>query len=127
MSEINPVRELHLLIKNEEQRILKSYPLEGRLGLMEISRSMDLAWINIDLGNVEYSEETTRMWQLFRFGINKAIYLFLDRSCNFPSFPLGKSTEMSKNWADSVLIHCGRLGLCEHFLEINRIGLNRAC
>ena len=125
MSEINPVRELHSLIKSEEQRILNSYPLEGRLGLMEISRSMDLAWINIDLGNVEYSEETTRMWQLFSFGINKAIYLFLDRSCNFPSFPLGKSTEMSKNWADSVLIHCGRLGLCEYFLEINRIGLSK--
>ena len=124
MLETDPVSELRSLINYEEQRILNSFPLERRLGLMEISRSMDLFWTSLNMGVVQDHEGVHGISQLITFGLNKAVHLFLDNSCNFSSFPLARSNEESKNWADSVLLHCGRLGLCEHLLEINRIGLS---
>jgi len=123
MKEINPVSELRSLINYEEQRILNSFSLESRLGLMEISRSMDLFWTSLNIGAVQQRREVYDTSELITFGLNKAVNLFLDHSCNFVSFPLARSTEESKNWADSVLLHCGRLGLCEHLLEVNRVGL----
>lgn len=123
MPEIDPTSGLRSLISYEEQRVLDSFLLERRLGLMEISRSMDLFWMSINTGAVQDSEQVDKVSQLITFGLNKAVHLFLDRSCGFPSFPLANSNGTSRRWADSVLIHCGRLGLCEHLLEISRVGL----
>ena len=125
MPEINPASELRSLIIHEEQRILDSFPLERRFGLMEIARSMDLFWANLSMGIVQDTEQVREVSQLITFGLNKAIHLFLDSSCNLPGFPLAKSNEGAKQWADSVLIHCGRLGVCEHLLEVCRVGLRK--
>jgi len=123
MPEVNPVSELRSLISYEEQRILNSFLLERRTGLMEISRSMDFYCASLNMGFLQNPEQFNELELLISFGLNKAIYLFLDHSCSFPSFPLSCSNEQDRIWANAVLNYCGHLGLCEHLLEINRIGL----
>jgi len=119
----SPVIELHSLIHYEERRIFNSFPLERRRGLIEIARSMDLFWTSLNLGIITASEQTREASQFITFGLNKSLHLFLDDSCGRPGFPLARSNNETNQWANSVLIHCGRLGLCEHLLEICRVGL----
>lgn len=115
-------QELIEIIRQEEQVILASFPLERRLAVMEISRAMDSFWVSIN-NSTEPLDDSHPVAQFIMFGLNKALSLFMDESCKYPSFPLMRSTDELQRWADSVLQHCGRLGICEHLLEICRIGL----
>jgi len=123
MPKLEPNDELRSLIKLEEQRILNSFPLDHRVGLTEIARSVDIWWTSINVGDISDQEQLHNVSELMTLGLNKALSLFLDESWESSGFPLARSDEESTQWANSVLMHCGRLGLCEYLLEICRIDL----
>jgi len=116
-------QELLNLVQQEQQRVRSSFPFEGRLGVMELARAMDKFWIWRHLNPIEDADDKRQVEQLTTFGLNKALSLFLDESCDRPDFPLARSTESWQQWADSVLQQCGQLGLCEHVIELHRTGL----
>jgi hypothetical protein len=118
----DPLEQLRDLVFKEEQKIFESFPLERRIGLMEIARSMDHGWL-MPYRGLPWESDWRRIEQLNEFGLNKALSLFVDGSTKGERFPLMPSTVASQQWADSVLQHCGRLGLCEHLIEVCRVGL----
>ncbi|MEZ4726961.1 MAG: hypothetical protein R3E79_07495 [Caldilineaceae bacterium] len=122
-SKDDPISNLRTLIHYEEHRILKSFPLERRKGLIDIVRSMDLLWFSYKMGANPDIDQVAETIKLFSYGLNKALFLFMDASCSLPGYPLGRSNKESQQWADSVLLHCGRLGAFELILEICRVGL----
>lgn len=119
---LEPSKELEALIHQEEKRIARSLPAEKRFGLMEIARAMDYHWVRGRLNLIKV-EEAFEVADLVEFGVNRAIRLCLDESTKFPLFPLTPSLKPHQEWSDSVLQICGRLGRCEHLLELCRLGL----
>lgn len=117
--------ELKRLIRQEEQRVLASFPLQRRAGLLELVRAMDAFFVYL-----HFSSETQRLGarveelkELYNFGCSKALSLFMDKSVHETGAPLFNSTRESKDWADSVLQHCGRLGICEMLIDMCRAGI----
>jgi hypothetical protein len=119
----NPRDELVAIIHQEEQRIRKTFPLERRLSVMELARAMDFYSSRRFLAQEEPSDDLVQITQLISYGLNKAIALFMDGEYIYPTYPIISSNEHSQQWADSVLINCGRLGVCEHLLEICKFNL----
>lgn len=129
---MNARSKLEQLIRREEQRALASFPLERRAGLLELVRSMDAFFVHL-----RFSPETQatagrtatgyarleELKELHSFGWSKALTLFMDKSVHQVGGPLFRSTRESRAWADSLLHHCGRLGICEMFLDMCRAGI----
>lgn len=125
MTDPKPSDVLTDIMSKEEARILASLPGERRWGLLELVRAIDHYFIYVlgldDSGREE--EIQSERWDLFRYGQSKAISLFTDRSSIAPGPSLTRSTQAHQRWADSVIGSCGRLGMCEMLLNLDRYGL----
>lgn len=107
-----------------ENIIVESFSKERRLDLIELARTMDYFFV----GRNFYSEwakskEVEVQSHLIAYGLHKVLSLTLDGSSKLESAPLFCSTSESQKWANSVFSLCGRLGYCEHLLELQRVGL----
>jgi hypothetical protein len=89
---------------------------------MEIARSMDTIWVLEYFADEETNIRVENL-QMATWGINRALLLLMDKSYKSRGFPLSPSSWEMQSWALSLLVQCGRLGLVEHLLEINRVGL----
>ena len=122
---MRPSDILTTIIREEEERILATFPGERRWGLLELVRAIDnyLVYV-LGLDKKKRDEEIdSERWDLYRHGQNKAISLFVDQSSILPSPSLTRSTPVHQQWADSVIGSCGRLGICEMILTLHRYGL----
>ncbi|MFC1976217.1 hypothetical protein ACFLXQ_07450 [Chloroflexota bacterium] len=104
--------------------IFESFSKERRLDLIELARTMDYFFV----GRNFYSEwakskEVEAQSYLIAYGLHKVLSLSLDESNKLEGAPLFCSTPESQKWANSVFSLCGKLGYCEHLLELQRVGL----
>ena len=104
------------LLDKEQARILSSWRVhDNRLALLQICRATD----SLLFGALT----DTEAFEFAREGASKAVSLFVDRSCDNQRIPLFPSEHETFQWAHSVLQHCGRLAVCEKFLEYEKAGL----
>ncbi len=118
-------RELRNLIQEQEQWVLLSLDKERRLNLIELARAVDNLVVR-QIADPEWAASPSgeALAHLIAFGLHKALFLTLDESSKFQGAPLYRSIPKLQRWADSVLQHLGRVGYCEHLLELNRVGLS---
>lgn len=125
--------ELKQLIRQEEERVLASFPLQRRAGLLELVRAMDAFFAHLHfspgaqkrrgLSTTDGARREDELKELHNFGWSKALSLFMDESVHETAAPLFNSTRESQGWADSVLQHCGRVGICEMLMDMCRAGI----
>ena len=119
-----PQRVIKQQILEVEKTIISSFSKERRLDLIELARAMDYFFV----GRNYYSEwakskEVEAQAHLMAYGLHKILSLSLDESSKLEGAPLFRSTLESQKWAYSVFNLCGKLGYCEHLLELQRAGL----
>ena len=125
VADSKPSDTLKVIIRKEEDRLLASLPVERRWGLLELVRAIDHYYVYI-LGLDEQAraeELQSDRWDLYRYGQSKAVSLFTDQSSTLPGPSLSRSTQIHQQWADAAIANCGRLGICEMLLNLNRYGL----
>jgi hypothetical protein len=106
------------IIATEEARVLMSWKhQETRLGLLQICRAID----SLVLG----AQKDPEAFELSREGTVKAVSLFMDQSWQDQRIPFFPSDDHTFRWAHSVLQHCGRIAVCEKFIEYEQAGLGR--
>lgn len=107
-----------------EQTIVSGFNKERRLNLIELVRAMDYFFVG-RIVNSEWTEsnEIAEHANQIAYGLHKALDLALDESSKYPGAPLFCSTPALQMLANSTLAFCGRLGYCEHLLELQRVGL----
>jgi len=89
---------------------------DRRWALLEICRAIDLACVSSQSANTEVREFS-------RWGMNKALALCLDGFGKHKHAILVPSTREAFEWSHAFLQHCGRIALCEQFLDYERAGL----
>ena len=123
MKNSHPENVLKNLIVEQEQRILASFPSDKRLALFELTRAIDI-YFRYLLALQEPETKDERHY-LREFGWHKALSLFIGEHCYQSGVLLVQSSKDLQQWADSVLMHCGRLGICEWILGLSRYGLGK--
>lgn len=119
----NSIRnEQRRLIREEEQRVLSSFPIQRRFAVMELARAMEDFAIRYGSRTEEHPEEQD-LDDLYTRGWNRALGMFLDESCEERGVPLTPSTGELQIWADAALQHCGRISQCEMVLHLWEAGL----
>ena len=114
------------LLRTEEESILNSFPpVERRLAVLDLVRSIDhfFLWQHSRGEHNTNREEETDSFVVF--GCNKALQLFLDESTQHDRVPLTRSTEATRMWANSTLYHCGQIAVCEMLLDWDRAKLGK--
>lgn len=118
--------ELRELLHTEEQRVLATFPaVERRIAVLDLIRSIDhfFLWQNSRGERITQNEE--EFASVFIYGCNKVLQLFLDESAERDMVPLSKSTESTRNWAESAVYHCGRIATCEMLLDWEKARLGK--
>jgi len=107
-----------------EDTIVASFGKERRLDLIELARTMDYFFVGRNFySKWAKSKEVESHAHLVAYGLHRILSLSLDESSKQEGAPLFRSTPKSQRWANSVLSECGKLGYCEHLLELQRVGL----
>lgn len=115
-------QELIELLQKEDDRISSDFPPQG-FGLMEIARSMDNYWLRASTIYSSDSLDINTLITNMKFGINKAIRFALLDVSNYATIFLTPTNQEMSIWADTIIQSYGKLGLCENFLELHRVGL----
>jgi hypothetical protein len=129
--ENHALEELIEFLGQEKERVLATFPGERRRGLFELTRAVDYLY-SYRLVHERPSEDMDELYQLCSYGWNTALDLFMDDSCKKLGVPGAPSLPESRMWADSVLQHCGRIGMCRQridlcrakLVDVNKIGEN---
>jgi len=111
-------QEIQHIVQIEEQRISKTLPGYG-IGIVEIARSID-SYSVLTLPSNDLPDTTI---EIFELGINKALDIALQNAKNYPLLPLVPSDLQLGQWADSFIVACGKVAMCEFMLELNRVKL----
>ncbi len=123
-SETAAIEKLMAIVRAEEKRVSNSFTLDKRLALLELTRAIDSYYfLRTTLRNNKQHRRESELDDLYTFGWNKALSLFLDDAVKHFGVPLVPSIRESMDWADSVLQHCGRLSMCEFLTDLCRAGL----
>jgi hypothetical protein len=120
----NPQDVIKQQILEVEKIVVASFSKERRLDLNELARAMDYFFVGHNFHS-EWAEskEVETQAHLIAYGLHKVLSLSLDESSKLEGAPLFRSTLKSQKWANSVFRLCGKLGYCEHLLELQRVGL----
>lgn len=105
-------------IASAESAALSAFlPLQDRrLALLEICRAIDMACISFQSANNEVREFS-------RWGMNKALMLCLNGFGKHGHAILSPSTREMFEWSHAFLQQCGRIALCEQYLDYEAAGL----
>ena len=105
-------------IISEERSIVADLSHHARrLALLEICRAVDSLFFG--------AQSDPKIIELYEEGANKALLLFMDESCSVPRTPMWPSNDNTFRWAHATIQRCGRLAICERFLEYERTGMGR--
>lgn len=119
-------RQLQDLVHAQEREILKAFgPIERRLGVLELVRSIDSFYLWQNTRSAQRTGQDEDIESFYVYGCNKALQLFLDESTQYAMVPLSRSTEETRTWANSVLYQCGRIAVCEVLIDHERAQLGR--
>ncbi|MFA5307874.1 MAG: hypothetical protein WC370_00115 [Dehalococcoidales bacterium] len=121
----NPRTILKNLLTDQEQHILADFRQDKRWAILELARAND-AYLLYTLSKKEGQPDVRGdvfYNQYYQFGWTKSLSLFMSKDCMEKGVPLTPSTPESQQWADSMIIQCGKLGICEILLEYDRFGL----
>jgi hypothetical protein len=117
---VTALTELEHILRCEEQRLLKTFPYERRMAVIELARAMDVLMFVTLAG---HDLETYYDKDIYGWGWPKALSLFVDDSCNNENALLFSSNENSKDWANSIIHLCRQIAMCEHLIRGCRAGL----
>lgn len=118
----NVRQELIELLQNEEDQLANNLPLQG-FGLMDVARSMDNFWASRSAVYSADGLDREGVVMRMNFGLNKALKLTLLDASKFSTVFLAPTNQQVSTWADTFIQFCGKLGYCENFLELHRVGL----
>lgn len=118
MSNPNPASARLRSVASAESAALSAFLPMGdrRLALLEICRAIDLACISFQSASSEVREFS-------RWGMNKALMLCLDGFGKHRHAILIPSSRETFEWSHAFLQQCGRIALCEQYLDYEAAGL----
>ena len=119
---INVIVELENLIKKEEERVKNSFKYDGRFLIYELARAMDHFFIRTQLNNRSKELESDFI-RFYCYGWPEALRIFYDDSVNQIGVPLEPSNDTLKDWANSVIQYCGKIGLLKQLIGLSKVGL----
>lgn len=102
--------------------MLNSFLPQKRLAVMELARAVE-DFVVRSAFRSEGRPADQSLDDLYAKGWNKALELFVDKSCDYKGILLVPSSEEWQGWADSVLQHCGRIRQCEVTMRLWDVGL----
>jgi hypothetical protein len=117
MSNQNPAfAKLRSIISAEGDALVAILPTgDRRLALLEICRAIDLVCVA--------SGSSHEVRELSRWGMNKALMLCLSTFGKYRNAILTPSNRETFEWSHAFLQQCGRIALCEQFLDYEAAGL----
>ena len=108
--------KLRSMVSAETAALIAVLPVEDRrLAILEICRAIDLVRVA--------ARVSTEARELSRWGTNKALKLCLDGFGKYKRTPLVPSSRETFEWSHAFLQQCGRIALCEQYLDYEASGL----
>lgn len=113
---------LESIVEEELSKLKDFFPHNSYYAIQFLIRSLD----NLSLfynNNKKVSEDIENENRtLIDFGWSKAVRAFYEDLDLKTTYPLPQSTDHSVNWANSMLIHAGKLDFCRQIIDYEKAG-----